>query len=132
MATVTVNNPPRVQPSDRDTFYSTVVLPKSTLRQISGTQTDWVEFHDYLDAVVNQRTDLPPSQKFGYLKECCTDEPARLIKALKVGSYWYDHEHDHDHDSDHEQKFVRTAVRPFVRIHPERRTTFRTTFSCTV
>ena len=46
---------------------------------------------------------------------------------IKLGSYWYDHDHVHVSDSNHEQKFVRTAVRPAVRIHLERRTTFRST-----
>ncbi|XP_068750844.1 uncharacterized protein [Montipora capricornis] len=59
-------------------------LPKTDLRKFSGDVLDWPEFWDIFRVVVHDNIDIPPVQKFVYLKSLLTGEAAGYIANYKT------------------------------------------------
>lgn len=62
--------------------HESIKYPDIKLPSYSGQITDWIEFRDTFDALVNQ-TSLKSIQKFKYLKGCLTDNALEVISSLE-------------------------------------------------
>ena len=59
-------------------------LPKNDLRKFSGDVLDWPEFWDIFRVAVHDNIDIPPIQKFVYLKSLMTGEAAGYVANFKT------------------------------------------------
>ena len=59
-------------------------LPKTDLRKFSGDVLDWPEFWDIFRAAVHDNIDIPPVQKFVYLKSLLIGEAAGYVANFKT------------------------------------------------
>lgn len=59
-----------------------IKYPDISLPSFNGVITNWIEFRDTFDALINQ-TNLKPIQKFKYLKSCLTDNALEVISSLE-------------------------------------------------
>ena len=59
-------------------------LPKTDLRKFSGDVLDWPEFWDIFRVAVHDNIDIPPVQKFVYLKSLLTGEAAGYVANFKT------------------------------------------------
>lgn len=59
-----------------------VKFPDKILPTFSGDVTEWLEFRDTFDALIN-KTELKPIQKLKYLKSCVRDRALSVISALE-------------------------------------------------
>ncbi|XP_048481393.1 uncharacterized protein LOC119693376 [Plutella xylostella] len=62
--------------------HDSIKYPDIKLPTYNGQVTDWIEFRDTFDALVNQ-TSLKPIQKFKYLKGCLTDSALEVVSSLE-------------------------------------------------
>ena len=69
-------------------------LPKTDLRKFSGDVLDWPEFWDIFRVAVHENIDIPPVQKFVYLKSLLTGEAAGYVANFKTEEANYDAERD--------------------------------------
>ena len=65
-------------------------LPKTSLRKFSGDVLDWPEFWDIFRVVVHDNPEIPPVQKFVYLKSLLTGEAAGYVSNIKTEEANYD------------------------------------------
>ena len=65
-------------------------LPKTDLRKFSGDVLDWPEFWDIFRVAVHENIDIPPVQKFVYLKSLLTGEAAGYVANFKTEEANYD------------------------------------------
>lgn len=63
---------------------SSIQLSRLTIRPFSGKYEDWAEFKDIFKSCIIKNTRLPDVQKLHQLKSLLSDEPAKLIKNLKM------------------------------------------------
>lgn len=61
-----------------------IKLPKTDLRKFSGDVLDWPEFWDIFRVAVHDNIDIPPVQKFVYLKSLLTGEAAGYVANFKT------------------------------------------------
>ncbi|XP_067030625.1 uncharacterized protein [Acropora muricata] len=59
-------------------------LPKTNLKNFSGDVLDWPEFWDIFRVAVHDNIDIPPLQKFVYLKSLLTGEGAGYVANFKT------------------------------------------------
>ena len=59
-------------------------LPKTDLRKFSGDVLDWPEFWDIFRVAMHDNIDIPPVQKFVYLKSLLTGEAAGYLANFKT------------------------------------------------
>ena len=65
-------------------------LPKTDLRKFSGDVLDWAEFWDIFSVAVHDNPEIPPVQKFVYLKSLLTGEAAGYVANIKTEQANYD------------------------------------------
>ena len=65
-------------------------LPKTDLRKFSGDVLDWPEFWDIFRVAVHDNPEIPPVQKFVYLKSLLTGEAAGYVANIKTEEANYD------------------------------------------
>ena len=65
-------------------------LPKTDLRKFSGDVLDWPEFWDIFRVAVPDNSEIPPVQKFVYLKSLLTGEAAGYVANIKTEEANYD------------------------------------------
>ena len=59
-------------------------LPRTDLRKFSGDVLDWPEFWDIFRVAMHDKIDIPPVQKFVYVKSLLTGEAARYVANFKI------------------------------------------------
>ena len=65
-------------------------LPKTDLRKFSGNVLDWPEFWNIFRVAVHDNPEIPPVQKFVYLKSLLTGEAAGYVSTIKTEEANYD------------------------------------------
>ena len=65
-------------------------LPKTDLRKFSGDVLDWPELWDIFRVAVHDNPEIPPVQKFVYLKSLLTGEAAGYVANIKTEEANYD------------------------------------------
>ena len=65
-------------------------LPKTVLRKFSGDVLDWPEFWDVFRVAVHDNREIPPVQKFVYLKSLLTGEAPGYVGNIKTEEDNYD------------------------------------------
>lgn len=63
---------------------SNVQLSRLVIKPFSGKYEDWSEFKDIFRSCISKNPKIPDVQKLHQLKSLLSDEPARLIKNLKM------------------------------------------------
>lgn len=64
-------------------------LPTLQLPIFTGDLDQWVGFNNLFDSLVDNRTDLSPSQKLAYLMSCISGEARGLIQHIKISDAGY-------------------------------------------
>lgn len=62
--------------------HDSIKYPDISLPSFNGDLTNWIEFRDTFDALVNQ-TNLKPIQKFKYLKSCLSNSALEVVSSLE-------------------------------------------------
>ncbi|KAF8781374.1 hypothetical protein HNY73_011775 [Argiope bruennichi] len=65
-------------------------LPKLNIPVFSGKFEDWMNFKDLFVSTAHSQISLSNSQKFQYLKDLLSDEPASLIKHIPLSNDSYE------------------------------------------
>lgn len=65
-----------------------IKYPDIPLPTFSGDITDWIEFRDTFDALINQGN-LRPIQKFKYLKSCLKNSALDVVSSLEYSQEGY-------------------------------------------
>lgn len=63
-----------------------IKLPPITLPSFSGNYDQWLFFKDSFTALIHENTDIPPINKFHYLRLSLKGEAANLLTALSVSA----------------------------------------------
>ncbi|XP_055590912.1 uncharacterized protein LOC129742994 [Uranotaenia lowii] len=64
-------------------------LPTITLPEFDGDYNQWLTFHDTFDALIHSNAEVPPIQKFHYLRAAVKGEAAQLIESIAISSINY-------------------------------------------
>ena len=65
-------------------FRARFELPKLQTPTFHGSFDTWLTFHDSFKSMCHDNPDIPPIQKFHYLKACIKDEAAEVIASLET------------------------------------------------
>ncbi|GFW34555.1 DUF1758 domain-containing protein [Trichonephila clavipes] len=65
-------------------------LPKLNIVVFTGKFEDWINFKDLFVTAVHSQTSVDNIQKFQYLKDLFSDEPASLIKHIPLSNESYE------------------------------------------
>ncbi|XP_058840343.1 uncharacterized protein LOC131695821 [Topomyia yanbarensis] len=68
---------------------SGIKLPTISLPEFDGDYQQWLTFHDTFLALIHNNADVPPIQKFHYLKAAVKGEAAQLIESIAICSANY-------------------------------------------
>ncbi|XP_055590334.1 uncharacterized protein LOC129742461 [Uranotaenia lowii] len=80
---------PNPQPSLSTTHLSGIKLPTISLPEFDGDYEQWLPFHDTYIALIHNNPDLPPIQKFHYLRAALKGEAAQLVESISISSANY-------------------------------------------
>ncbi|GFV79408.1 uncharacterized protein TNCV_1903801 [Trichonephila clavipes] len=65
-------------------------LPKLSIPQFNGHFKDWINFKDLFVSTVHSQVSISNVEKFQYLKDLLTNEPASLIKHMPISNDSYE------------------------------------------
>ncbi|XP_053692273.1 uncharacterized protein LOC128740733 [Sabethes cyaneus] len=68
---------------------SGIKLPTISLPEFDGDYQQWLTFHDTFLALIHDNVDVPPIQKFHYLRAAVKGEAAQLIESIPISSANY-------------------------------------------
>ncbi|XP_055617896.1 uncharacterized protein LOC129763133 [Toxorhynchites rutilus septentrionalis] len=85
---VTDTRPP--QPTYTNSTLSGIKLPTITLPEFDGDYMQWLTFHDTFLALIHSNSEVPPIQKFHYLKAAVKGEAALSIESIAISSANYE------------------------------------------
>ncbi|XP_058840273.1 uncharacterized protein LOC131695773 [Topomyia yanbarensis] len=83
---VNAGNP---QPLHATSTLSGIKLPTISLPEFDGDYKQWLTFHDTFLALIHNNADVPPIQKFHYLRAAVKGEAAQLIESIAICSANY-------------------------------------------
>lgn len=83
-AEATEANSRNISSPNTDPIDSSIKLCRLTIKPFSGKYEDWAEFRDIFRSCIKQNSRIPDIQKLHQLKSLLSDEPATLIKNLKM------------------------------------------------
>ncbi|XP_055523135.1 uncharacterized protein LOC129717295 [Wyeomyia smithii] len=83
-------NPAYPQPPHVSTALSGIKLPTISLPEFDGDYQQWLTFHDTFLALIHNNADVPPIQKFHYLRAAVKGEAAQLIESIAISSANYE------------------------------------------
>ncbi|XP_058448934.1 uncharacterized protein LOC131428891 [Malaya genurostris] len=75
--------------SPQTSALSGIKLPTISLPEFDGNYEQWLTFHDTFLALIHNNADVPPVQKFHYLKAAVKGEAASLIESIAICSANY-------------------------------------------
>ncbi|XP_055527796.1 uncharacterized protein LOC129720358 [Wyeomyia smithii] len=81
-------NPAYPQPPHVSTALSGIKLPTISLPEFDGDYQQWLTFHDTF--LIHNNADVPPIQKFHYLRAAVKGEAAQLIESIAISSANYE------------------------------------------
>ncbi|XP_055622473.1 uncharacterized protein LOC129766046 [Toxorhynchites rutilus septentrionalis] len=79
-----LENPPR-----SSSALSGLRLPTISLPDFDGDYKQWLTFHDTFLALIHENVELPPIQKFHYLRAAVKDEAAQIIETIAISAANY-------------------------------------------
>ncbi|XP_055528061.1 uncharacterized protein LOC129720597 [Wyeomyia smithii] len=83
-------NPAYPQPPHVSTALSGIKLSTISLPEFDGDYQQWLTFHDTFLALIHNNADVPPIQKFHYLRAAVKGEAAQLIESIAISSANYE------------------------------------------
>lgn len=86
---VITNDAHTPQPVHPTSALSGLKLPTISLPEFDGNYMQWLGFHDTFLALIHSNTDVPPIQKFHYLKAALKGEAAQLIESIAISAANY-------------------------------------------
>ncbi|XP_058811185.1 uncharacterized protein LOC131676075 [Topomyia yanbarensis] len=77
------------RPPHATSALSGIKLPTISLPEFDGDYMQWLTFHDTFLALIHNNADVPPIQKFHYLRAAVKGEAAQLIESIAICSANY-------------------------------------------